>query len=186
MLRECVRLAREEQRVVVFLEPIALYMMRDLHEPQDGLWMAPYDAPGQSPALRLGDVGQYGKGKDLCILTYGNGYYLARQAAKALEDEHGIKLRIIDLRWLNPLPEAQILAAIKPCKNVLIVDECRNAGSLSEGLMALIYEKMKTPPRLARLTATDCFIALGRASTLTLPSKDSIIQAALKLMGAKK
>ena len=32
MLRECVRLAREEQRVVVFLEPIALYPMRDLHE----------------------------------------------------------------------------------------------------------------------------------------------------------
>ncbi|MGL5010295.1 MAG: thiamine pyrophosphate-dependent enzyme, partial [Paracoccaceae bacterium] len=31
MLRECTRLAREEQRVVVFLEPIALYPMRDLH-----------------------------------------------------------------------------------------------------------------------------------------------------------
>ena len=30
MLRECVRLAREEQRLVGFLEPIALYPMRDL------------------------------------------------------------------------------------------------------------------------------------------------------------
>ena len=30
MLRECLRLAREEQRVVVFVEPIALYPMRDL------------------------------------------------------------------------------------------------------------------------------------------------------------
>ena len=30
MLRECVRLAREEQRLVVFLEPIALYSARDL------------------------------------------------------------------------------------------------------------------------------------------------------------
>jgi hypothetical protein len=29
-------LAREEQRVVVIVEPIALYMMRDLHEPKDG------------------------------------------------------------------------------------------------------------------------------------------------------
>ena len=36
MLRECVRLAREEQRVVVFLEPIALYPMRDLHDEKDG------------------------------------------------------------------------------------------------------------------------------------------------------
>ena len=39
MLRECVRLAREEQRVVVFLEPIALYPMRDLNAVQDGGWM---------------------------------------------------------------------------------------------------------------------------------------------------
>src|SRR3546814_4137308 len=38
MLRECVRLAREEQRVVVFVKPIALYMTRDLHEEGDGLW----------------------------------------------------------------------------------------------------------------------------------------------------
>src|SRR3546814_4012936 len=38
MLRECVRLARKEQRVVVFVEPIALYMTRDLHEEGDGLW----------------------------------------------------------------------------------------------------------------------------------------------------
>ena len=37
MLRECVRLAREEQRVVVFLEPIALYPMRDLHADKDAL-----------------------------------------------------------------------------------------------------------------------------------------------------
>ena len=36
MLRECVRLARKEQRVVAFLEPIALYMTRDLHAPDDG------------------------------------------------------------------------------------------------------------------------------------------------------
>ncbi|MCY4169726.1 MAG: thiamine pyrophosphate-dependent enzyme, partial [Rhodobacter sp.] len=42
MLRECVRLAREEQRVVVFLEPIALYPMRDLHKAGDGLWMQRY------------------------------------------------------------------------------------------------------------------------------------------------
>ena len=39
MLRECVRLAREEQRLVVFVEPIALYPMRDLLAEKDGGWM---------------------------------------------------------------------------------------------------------------------------------------------------
>ncbi|WP_445948013.1 thiamine pyrophosphate-dependent enzyme, partial [Sphingorhabdus sp.] len=41
MLRECVRLAHEDGRVVVFIEPIALYHSSDLHAPDDGGWTAP-------------------------------------------------------------------------------------------------------------------------------------------------
>jgi 2-oxoisovalerate dehydrogenase E1 component len=52
MLRECVRLALEEQRVIVFVEPIALYMTRDLHEEGDGLWTATYAAPGEAKPIR--------------------------------------------------------------------------------------------------------------------------------------
>ena len=54
MLRECVRLAREEQRVVVFLEPIALYPMRDLHGDKDGLWMTPLSRPVRADRLGRG------------------------------------------------------------------------------------------------------------------------------------
>src|SRR3546814_21080966 len=57
MLRECVRLAREEQRVIVFVEPIALYMTRDLHEEGEGLWPRIYEAPGDGAPVRLGGVG---------------------------------------------------------------------------------------------------------------------------------
>ena len=57
MLRECVRLALEEQRVIVFLEPIALYMTRDLHEEGDALWTSAYAAPGEAKPIRLGEVG---------------------------------------------------------------------------------------------------------------------------------
>jgi 2-oxoisovalerate dehydrogenase E1 component len=63
MLRECVRLAREEQRVVVFLEPIALYPMRDLHADKDGGWMTRY--PDPSEIIPLGEVGRHGDGQTL-------------------------------------------------------------------------------------------------------------------------
>ena len=43
MLNESVRLAREEQRIVVFLEPIALYMTKDLHEDKDTEWSFIYN-----------------------------------------------------------------------------------------------------------------------------------------------
>ncbi|HMB76823.1 MAG TPA: thiamine pyrophosphate-dependent enzyme, partial [Kiloniellaceae bacterium] len=88
MLRECVRLAREEQRVAVFLEPIALYMTRDLHAEKDGGWTFPYAAPGEGPEIRLGDIGQHGDGADLAIVSYANGHYLSRQAAEILEQKH--------------------------------------------------------------------------------------------------
>ena len=185
MLRECVRLAREEQRVIVFLEPIALYSMRDLHAPKDGLWMSDYAEPAKSKPIRLGDIGQYGEGKELCILTYANGYYLSRQAAKELEEKHGIKLRVVDLRWLAPLSEDKILEAVAPCKNLLIVDECRTTGSLSETLMSMVQEKLTPPPNTRRLAAEDSFIPLGRVATVTMPSKDMIVEAAVELVKAQ-
>ncbi|KIC47549.1 MFS transporter [Ruegeria sp. ANG-S4] len=182
MLRECVRLAREEQRVVVFLEPIALYPMRDLHEPQDAGWMTTYPAPDQR--ISIGEVGQHGKGTDLGIVTYGNGHYLSRQALPQLQAA-GIASRIIDMRWLAPLPAESLLAATQGCRHVLIVDECRRTGSQSEGLMTLFREERVQTP-IARVVAEDSFIATGPAYAAPLPSTEGIVAAALKLTGVSK
>ncbi|MCA1661145.1 MAG: MFS transporter [Novosphingobium sp.] len=179
MLRECVRLADEEQRVVVFVEPIALYMTRDLHAEGDGLWTARYDAPG-GHEVRIGEVEVHGDGPDLAIVSYGNGYYLSRQAEKLLAED-GVKARVIDLRWLAPLAEEALLEAVRPCQRILIVDECRVTGSQSEALMALFAERAPGK-RIARLAADDSFIPLARAATHTLPSRDSILVAANALV----
>ncbi|HEX8216503.1 MAG TPA: thiamine pyrophosphate-dependent enzyme, partial [Allosphingosinicella sp.] len=181
MLRECVRLALEEQRVIVFLEPIALYMTRDLHAEGDSLWTAPYTAPGEARPIRIGELGVHGVGTDLAIVTYGNGYYLSRQAEKILRAQHGLNLRVIDLRWLAPLNEDALIEATEGCGRILIVDECRRTGSQSEALMALFAERAPGVP-CRRITAEDSFIPLGRAATLTLPSRDSIVAAALELV----
>jgi 2-oxoisovalerate dehydrogenase E1 component len=180
MLRECARLAREEQRLVVFLEPIALYAMRDLHAEKDGAWMRSYPAPDQS--IAFGQTGQIGTGTELAIVSFGNGSYLAQQALPALQAA-GLPTRVIDLRWLSPLPTASLLAATKGCKHILIVDETRHSGGLAEALMALFHEQ--SPAKIARLTATDSFIATGPASAATLPSTASILQAAQQLCQTK-
>ena len=178
MLRECVRLAREEQRLVVFLEPIALYPMRDLHEEKDGGWMTTYPAPGER--IALGEVGVHGEGTDLAIVTFGNGHYLSRRAEPALEAA-GIDARIVDLRWLSPLPEESLLAAVEGVKRILIVDETRRSGGVAEGLMALFAERTDVP--VAREVSQDSFIATGPAYAATMPSVDSIVAAAKALMG---
>jgi 2-oxoisovalerate dehydrogenase E1 component len=177
MLREAHRLAREEQRVVVFLEPIALYPMRDLIETGDGAWMDVYPTPDHR--IEMGQVGVHGDGADLAIVTYGNGHYLSRQAQHDLA-EQGIQTRIIDLRWIAPLPEKALLDAVGD-RPVLIVDECRRTGGQAEGIMAFFAEAgIKS---MARLTAEDSFIATGPAYGATLPSREGITTAAKKLIG---
>ena len=181
MLRECVRLAREEQRVVVFLEPIALYPMRDLMADKDGGWMTRYPAVDRS--IKLGDVGVHGDGTDLAIVTFGNGYYLSRQAERRLAAA-GHAVRVIDMRWLSPLPDDALVAAVAGCKAILIVDECRRTGGVAEGLMALFAERAAVP--VSRITSADSFIATGPAYAATMPSQDSIFDAACAMLGAAR
>ena len=179
MLRTCVKLAREEQRVVVVVEPIALYPMRDLHEDKDGGWMHKYPSPDKH--IDLGEVGVTGDGP-LAIITYANGHYLSQQAARTLQS-NGIKTRIIDMRWVAPMPIESVLAAIDGAEKVLIVDECRGTGGQSEALLSMLTERSPLPA--SRLAAEDSFIATGPAYAATMPSRDSIVAAATKLWGTQ-
>lgn len=183
MLRTCLRLAQEEGRVLVFLEPIALYMTKDLHAPGDNGWL--FDYPSVEQTIENGEVGVYGEG-DTVILTYANGYYLSRQAAKLLEEKHDISVKIVDLRWLSPLPAEAILREISKAKRVLIVDEGRKSASLSEGLITLLMEQASSRLKIKRITGEDCFIPLGTAWQYLLPSRESIIEAVLALHSVKR
>lgn len=191
MLRQCVAMAHEEKRVIVFLEPIALYMTRDLYEPDDGLWASVYQSPDAEPenaisdkadAMAYAEPGVSGDGTDLCILTYANGYYLSRKAARILEKEKKLGVKVVDLRWLVPLNTTRIIEEVNTCKHTLIVDECRHSGSISEALMTLLVEEHVTTT-FSRITAEDSFIPLAEAANLVLPDVNAIVEAALSLVG---
>jgi 2-oxoisovalerate dehydrogenase E1 component len=173
MLRECVRLAREEQRIVAFLEPIARYATTDLLEDGDRLWTHRYQPAPAAPSTPLGSIGVNGTGTDVAIVTYGNGVFLAAQAQADLE-ELGIGARVIDIRWLSPLPLDGVAAAVADCDRVVVVDECRESGSASEAIAIGLLER--GVGRIARLCAADSFIATGPGSAATLPSRDDIVR----------
>jgi len=179
MLRECIRLVDEQQRVVLFLEPIALYHKKDLLT-DDGGWLTPY--PDSQQTIRFGELGIDGKSAALTIITYGNGYYLSKQAAHVLHKKHGIDIKIINLRWLAPLNETAIVDNAKQCKHILIVDECRKTASVSEQIIALLLEQCKPLPMIKRLCAADSFIPTGRASQVVLPSQQDIIDNVLMML----
>lgn len=183
MFRTVMAMAHVDGRVVFFLEPIALYMTKDLYETGDGQWLCRFPAPGSCATLGEGRI-YNPDGKDLTILTYANGLYLSLRAARTLSKEYGISIRILDLRWLHPLPANQMISEVKKTGRVLIVDECRKSGGLSEGILATLADGgILSEIKVSRVTSKDTYIPLGPAAHTVLPSEEDIRTAALSLMG---
>ncbi|MFZ1724328.1 MAG: thiamine pyrophosphate-dependent enzyme, partial [Dokdonella sp.] len=139
MLRTLAALARVDGRVSVFLEPIALYMTKDLHEAGDGQWLFPYPEPGQ--AMPLGEGRVYAaEASDLVIFSYGNGVPMSLRAARVIEATHGWKVRVVDLRWLVPLNEEFIAEQARGARRIIVVDEGRHSAGVGEGVITAIVE----------------------------------------------
>lgn len=188
MLRTCMAMARVDGRVVLFLEPIALYMTRDLYEDGDGLWRSHYPRPGKF--VPLGTARVYGESEpaDLAIASWANGLWRSLRAARTLAQDHGVRARVVDLRWLQPFDVQTITAEARAAGRLLVVDEGRRTGGLSEAIVTAVTEACgrDTPPRMARVCGEDTFVPLGPAWHHVLPSEASIVEGALRLAGRSK
>ncbi|MDP9241420.1 MAG: thiamine pyrophosphate-dependent enzyme [Actinomycetota bacterium] len=180
MLRTCVAAAKADGAVCVFLEPIALYHTRDLHADGDGGWLA--DLSAGEAHVPLGSARTYGDGGDLTIITFGNGLRMSLRAAAVLASE-GIGVRVVDLRWLAPLPAEDLRRAADATGRVLVVDETRRTGGVGEGVVATLVEG-GFDGWIARVASADTLIPLGAAASLVLVSQQDVENAARRLVGA--
>ena len=182
MLRTCVAAADAEGTVSVFLEPIALYHTRDLHEPGDGGWLASYDAPDRwaETHVPMGAARTHGDGADLTVATFGNGVPMSLRAARRLAQE-GVGVRVLDLRWLAPLPVDDLLREAAVTGRVLVVDETRRSGGVSEGVVTALVDA-GFPGRIARVASVDSYVPLGDAARLVLVSEEQVVDAARTLV----
>lgn len=181
MLRACLAAAAETGQVSVFLEPIALYHERDLYEPGDRGWLGRYSPDDVAP---IGTARTHGDGNDLTIVTFGNGVRMSLRVAARLAAE-GVGARVVDLRWLAPLPMADVLddLAAADAGRVLVVDETRPSGGVSEGVITGLVDAGYTG-RIARVTGRDSFIPLGDAADLVLLAESDVEAAARRLLDA--
>jgi 2-oxoisovalerate dehydrogenase E1 component len=182
MLRTCLAAAAADGSVCVFLEPIALYHTRDLYKSEDGAWRAPYEPPeGWTPGhVPVGRARTHGNGTDLTIMTFGNGLRLSLRAAARLTLE-GIRCRVMDLRWLAPLPAEDILREARATGRVLIADETRRTAGVSEGVLSILADD-RFGGWVRRVTSEDSFVPLGDAADAVLLSQQDIETAARELM----
>jgi 2-oxoisovalerate dehydrogenase E1 component len=180
MLRSLMALAKVDGRVCAFIEPIALYMTKDLYEAGDGAWQFDYPAPGQAMALGEGRV--YGEqADDLVVFTFGNGVPMALRAARTIAAQRGWAVRVVDLRWLVPLNDGFIATQARTAKRIMIVDEGRKSAGVGEGVIAAIVEAGYGATPLHRVVGADTYTPLAGAALLVLPCEADIVAAAGRL-----
>lgn len=176
MLRTCAAAAEIDGTVSVMLEPIALFHTRDLYTEGDGLWLGEVG----SDHIPIGSARTYGQGADLAIVTWGNGLPMSLRVAARLT-AHGINARVVDLRWLAPLPLDDLLREARATFRVLVVDETRRTGGVGEGVVAELLAA-GFGGRIGRVASKDSFIPLGDAADHVLLSEAEIEAAALALL----
>ncbi|MGA4689194.1 thiamine pyrophosphate-dependent enzyme [Rhodococcus sp. AB351] len=171
LLRTCVELARQEGRVCVYLEPIALYHRRDLYDEGDGLWQQVPDTAGLPP----GSVCTYGDGRDVLVVTFGNGVPMSLRAVRRA----GVAATVLDLQWLSPLPTTALLEHVRRFERVVVVDETRRSGGVAESVVATLVDDA-WQGRITRVTSHDSYVPLGPAAAHVLMSEDDIVRALLE------
>ncbi|MEP6883237.1 MAG: transketolase C-terminal domain-containing protein [Gammaproteobacteria bacterium] len=180
MLRTMMALAKVDGRVCAFLEPIALYMTKDLYESGDGRWQFAY--PDLGTAMPLGEGRIYDEAaNDLVVFTFGNGVPMALRAARTIEKDQGWRVRVVDLRWLAPLNDAYIASQAKSAKRILVLDEGRKSAGVGEGIITAIVEAGCGSTPLKRVVGADTFTPLAGAALLALPGEADVVAAAREL-----
>jgi 2-oxoisovalerate dehydrogenase E1 component len=120
---------------------------------------APY--PGPNFMIPFGKAKVVREGADVTVVTYGAVVQRTLVAAKALEEDRGIRTEVIDLRSLNPVDWETIAASVRKTNKVIVAYE----DSLSWGYGAEIAARvaddlfawLDAPVR--RVAAMDTFVA---------------------------
>ena len=182
MLRTMTAVAHQAGKVCLFLEPIALYMQKDLHQAGDGQWQFAYPPPNQLMPFGEGRVYGESDADDLTIVTFGNGVWMSLRVQQRLRQQ-GVNARVFDLRWLLPMPIEQVKNHIRTTRRGLIVDECRSThGGPSPTLMAeLCQDPTLHDCVIRRVAAADSYVPLAAAANLVLVQEPDIEAAAIEI-----
>ena len=78
------------------------------------------------------------EGTDLTVIAYGA---MVHTALEATQDIDGASIEVLDLRSLVPLDEAAILASVRRCSKVVVLDEANRTCAAGAQVAALIAER---------------------------------------------
>ncbi|HUD73376.1 MAG TPA: dehydrogenase E1 component subunit alpha/beta [Dongiaceae bacterium] len=120
---------------------------------------SPY--PGPEHMIPFGKARVVRPGTDVTVITYGALVERAWRAARALADERGIEVEVIDLRTLWPFDWEAIAASVSKTGRVIVAHEDTLSfgfgGEIAARIADALFDHLDAPVR--RVAAADTFVA---------------------------
>jgi pyruvate dehydrogenase E1 component beta subunit len=123
-------------------------------------------------------------GADISLIAHGKAVITCLEAAKILEEEHGINAEVVDLRSIRPLDEYTILDSVAKTHRAIYVEEgkpfCGIGAQVAYLIQAQLFDELDAP--VLRVTSLDSpAIYSPPLEALQLPGAQQVVEKALSI-----
>jgi 2-oxoisovalerate dehydrogenase E1 component len=141
--------------------------------------------PGPNFMIPLGKAKVVRSGNDLTVVTYGAVVQRTLLAAKAMEEQHGVSVEVVDLRSLSPVDWDTIYQSVRKTSRVIVAYEDSLSWGYGSEIAARIADEtfayLDAPIR--RVAATDTFVAYApELEDVILPQVETLRAAMAELI----
>ncbi|MBE2271025.1 MAG: alpha-ketoacid dehydrogenase subunit beta [Anaerolinea sp.] len=174
---------QHDGEVTLFIEHKLLYPARLHTQSGDGIYVT--NAPGTDPRFPTKIVRNYVQGTpDVAIIGYGGASLIVHPLLAQLADEE-IRVAAVFPAQVQPLPAADLIAAAREAKRVIVVEEGTRAfgwgAEVAATLNHALWGQLEAP--VARVAALDTIIPATRPlEDLVLPSTRDVEQAVYEVL----
>lgn len=156
---------------VVFIEHKALYARKE-------------EADLDAPAASWGRAVVRRPGRDVTLVTYSRMVHVALDAAERLAAK-GIALEVIDLRTLNPLDMATVIASVEATGRAVVVTEsvmtCGVAAELAARISEECFDYLEDP--VVRIAGEDVPVPVAPdLEAASIPSAELIVETVERML----
>jgi len=110
--------------------------------------------------FEIGKAVTVNEGTDITVIACGSCVYQAKEAAKILDHDHGLKVRVINMHTIKPIDKEAIMTAVKDTRRIMTVEDHSVIGGLGSAVAEVIAEGGKACA-FRRLGLQDKFSAIG-------------------------
>ena len=144
-----------------------------------------WNVPEEEYVVDLGVANILKEGTDMTLVSHGRCAMLSLNAAKILNQKHGISVEVVDLRSIRPLDETTILRSVKKTGRALLVEEnkpyCGVDAQISHIIQLKAFDYLDAP--IHRVSAIDApQVYAKELEDWQIPNEERIIKRALELM----